>query len=140
MSSDGTVTSPNGASGSSSERGRTQPDRLGLVRADLPKPAALTETWQRRQLFEALTSAAGVAHQVLVGDGVHLFVDDAARRIPELRARLLASGAPFTDVRQAAPTIEDLFVQAVSGGRNDFSRARPGVSVSGGQITDTAIP
>jgi ABC-2 type transport system ATP-binding protein len=53
----------------------------------------------------------------MTGDGVHLVVDDAARRAPELRARLTAAGTPFENIEQVAPSIEDLFVHAVSGGQ-----------------------
>ena len=37
-------------------------------------------------------SAEGVTSVVLVGDAVHLFVDDAERRIPDLSARLVRGG------------------------------------------------
>jgi ABC-2 type transport system ATP-binding protein len=51
---------------------------------------------------------------LLVGDGVHLVVDDAARRIPELRAALQAAGLAFDRLEEVEPTIEDLFVAATS--------------------------
>ena len=51
---------------------------------------------------------------LLVGDGVHLVVDNAARRMPELRATLDREGLPFDRLQQVAPTIEDLFVAATS--------------------------
>jgi hypothetical protein len=43
-------------------------------------------------------------------------VDDAARRIPEFEARLKSAHVPFDVIQQVAPTIEDLFVDAVSSG------------------------
>ena len=45
-----------------------------------------------RRVRAALDGVEGVLNTLLVGDGVHLVVDDAARRIPELRAKLQAAG------------------------------------------------
>jgi hypothetical protein len=43
-------------------------------------------------------------------------VDDAARRIPEFEARLRRAGIPFDAILKVEPSIEDLFVDAVSAG------------------------
>jgi ABC-2 type transport system ATP-binding protein len=67
-----------------------------------------------RQLKEALTGAEGVSGILLVGDRLHLLVDDAARRVPELRARLASGNLPFDRIEETATTIEDLFVQAIA--------------------------
>jgi hypothetical protein len=40
-------------------------------------------------------------------------VDDAARRIPEFEALLRRANISFEAIQQVAPTIEDLFVDAV---------------------------
>jgi drug efflux transport system ATP-binding protein len=69
-----------------------------------------------RRLRETLEGAAGVSSMVLVGDGVHLVVDDATRRTPEIRSRLRNSAVPFDAITQVTPTIEDLFVAAVGSG------------------------
>jgi len=88
-------------------------DTPAALKRQLPGGVVSLRSKEPRQLFETLKSAAGVANQVLVGDGVHLFVDDAPRRIPELRARLEAANLPFDEIAEAAPSIEDLFVAAV---------------------------
>jgi hypothetical protein len=44
---------------------------------------------------------------------VHIFVDDAARRLPELRARLDAGGISYDSIEQVEASIEDIFVSAV---------------------------
>lgn len=67
-----------------------------------------------RRVRAALDSVGGVLNALLVGDGVHLVVDDAPRRIPELRARLQAEGLSFDRLEEVTPTIEDLFVAATS--------------------------
>lgn len=67
-----------------------------------------------RGVRAALGDADGVLNALLVGDGVHLLVDDAARRIPELRTRLETAALPFDRLEEVPPTIEDLFVAATS--------------------------
>jgi ABC-2 type transport system ATP-binding protein len=69
---------------------------------------------ESRRIRAALDGAEGVLNALLVGDGVHLVVDDATRRIPELRAKLQAAGLSFDRLEEVAPTIEDLFVAATS--------------------------
>jgi ABC-2 type transport system ATP-binding protein len=68
-----------------------------------------------RPVRAELDGAEGVLNALLVGDGVHLVVDHAARRIPELRARMQAANLPFDRLEEVTPTIEDLFVAATSG-------------------------
>ncbi len=74
---------------------------------------------EARRVRDALAKAEGVSSLVLVGDAVHLFVDDADRRIPDLSARLNGGQIPFDEIVRAVPTIEDLFVEAV---RKDTTR------------------
>jgi ABC-2 type transport system ATP-binding protein len=69
-----------------------------------------------RALRSHLEHAEGISSLVLTGDGLHVVVDDAARRIPEFTARLKSTQVPFDAIQQVAPTIEDLFVDAVSSG------------------------
>jgi drug efflux transport system ATP-binding protein len=64
-------------------------------------------------LREALRTAATARGILLFGDRVHVFVDDAGRRLPELRAILEAENLPYASIERAAPNIEDLFVSAV---------------------------
>src|SRR6202041_3567452 len=51
-----------------------------------------------RRVRDELAAAEGVSSVVLVGDAVHLFVDDAERRIPDLRARLQGRQIPFDEI------------------------------------------
>jgi ABC-2 type transport system ATP-binding protein len=62
---------------------------------------------------DELRRAPGVSSVLVVGDGVHVVVDDAARRVPEIRIRLEAATVPFTEVAPTVPTIEDLFVASI---------------------------
>lgn len=67
-----------------------------------------------RRIRAELDGANGVLNALLVGNGVHLVVDDAPRRTPELRAKLQAAGLAFDRLEEVPPTIEDLFVAATS--------------------------
>jgi ABC-2 type transport system ATP-binding protein len=87
------------------------PERL---KRNLPGGVVSIVSAEPRRVEQALASVAGVRTCVLVGDGAHLVVDEAARRLPELRAALDAAGAPFDTIQQVEPSIEDLFVAAVS--------------------------
>ena len=70
---------------------------------------------EARTAHTALAGADGVLGMLLAGDKVHVGVDDATRRIPELRARLESAGVPFEEIRPIEPNLEDLFVAAVEG-------------------------
>jgi ABC-2 type transport system ATP-binding protein len=76
---------------------------------------SITST-EPRQLRDELEGAEGISSLLLTGDGLHVVVDNAARRIPEYDARLKRSNIPFDAIQQVAPSIEDLFVDAVSAG------------------------
>jgi ABC-2 type transport system ATP-binding protein len=63
-----------------------------------------------RKVREIALSLEGVQGVLLVGSGVHVHVDDAARRSPQLARALSGAGVQATHIEEVAPTIEDLFV------------------------------
>lgn len=69
------------------------------------------------QLRDIFAGSPSVRSVLLVGDCVHLFVDDAGQRLSELRALLETQGIAFDAIEQIAPSIEDLFISAVEGSR-----------------------
>ena len=69
-----------------------------------------------RGLRDALVDAPGVLGLLLMGDRVHVRVDDAARRTPELRARLASTGHALEDIVPIEPGIEDVFVALLGPG------------------------
>jgi ABC-2 type transport system ATP-binding protein len=81
--------------------------RKGVLSIASPEP---------RRLRDALEHADGISSLVLTGDGLHVVVDDASRRIPEFEARLKKAEVRFDAIQQVAPSIEDLFVDAVGTG------------------------
>jgi ABC-2 type transport system ATP-binding protein len=72
-------------------------------------------------LRSALENADGISSLVLTGDGLHIVVDDAARRIPEFEAQLMSAKVPYDAIQRVAPSIEDLFVDAVSSGASSHA-------------------
>lgn len=63
-----------------------------------------------RSLRETVAAQPGVLGVLLMGDRVHVRVDDPARRIPELRMLLAGHGVTEDDIQAAEPGIEDVFV------------------------------
>jgi ABC-2 type transport system ATP-binding protein len=69
-----------------------------------------------RPLRDELQHADGISSLLLTGDGVHVVVDDAVRRTQEFGSRLRSANVRFDAIVQVTPTIEDLFVDAVTSG------------------------
>ena len=90
-------------------------DRPEELKKRFPGEILAVHATQPGQVRAALVGAPGVRDALLVGDRVHLFVDDAARRLEDLRARLESAGVTYDSIRPVAPTIEDLFVSALEG-------------------------
>ncbi len=91
-------------------------DTPANLKSRMGKDVLAVSAAEPRPVRDALEHADGISSLVLTGDGVHVVVDDAKRRIPELETRLRNAGASFDAIQKVAPTIEDLFVDAVSSG------------------------
>lgn len=90
-------------------------DTPANLKSKLGKDVLSVTSSEPRQLRDALESADGISSLVLTGDGIHVVVDQASRRIPEFEARLKSARVAYDAIRQVTPTIEDLFVDAVAG-------------------------
>ena len=66
-----------------------------------------------RAMRDALVDAPGVLGVLLMGDRVHVRVDDGTLRRPELEARLAARALAHTPIETVEPGIEDVFVALV---------------------------
>ena len=92
-------------------------DRGRLLHCDTPAalkrrmPGALVAiaSPDPRAVREAVQGRPGVATTVLVGDGIHLVVDDAPRRIAELQRLLAERAIPCERIAEVEPSVEDLF-------------------------------
>jgi drug efflux transport system ATP-binding protein len=89
-------------------------DEPGRLKERLPGAVVAVVSPVASRLRDELAHADGVSSVLLIGDAVHLFVDDTARRIPEISHALKARGLPYEEVVRITPTIEDLFVNAVN--------------------------
>lgn len=89
-------------------------DTPANLKSQLHKDVISVTSAEPRAVRDALAKVAGLSSLVLTGDGVHLVIDNAQARIPEIESRLRASGSSFDAIQKVEPTIEDLFVDAVS--------------------------
>jgi ABC-2 type transport system ATP-binding protein len=88
-------------------------DTPARLKSSVPGEVVAITSPRAREVRDALAHADGVSNVMLVGDGVHLMLDRAERRIPELQQRLRAAGLPFDQMAQIPATVEDLFVSSV---------------------------
>jgi ABC-2 type transport system ATP-binding protein len=91
-------------------------DTPANLKAGLGKGVLLITAAGPRLVRTALQGMEGISSMMMTGDGVHIVVDDLARRMPEFEARLKQRGVAYDAMQKASPTIEDLFVDAVTGG------------------------
>jgi ABC-2 type transport system ATP-binding protein len=90
-------------------------DRPEELKRRFPGEILAVPASQPGRVREALAGAPGVRSVLLVGDHIHLFVDSAARRLPELRSRLEIVGVADDSIQPVVASIEDVFVSAVEG-------------------------
>jgi ABC-2 type transport system ATP-binding protein len=88
-------------------------DKPRLLKERMPGRIVALVCSNGRQLRDRLRPLIGVRDIVLAGDALHIFVDDAALRIPEIRARLEADSVPYSKLEEVTPTIQDVFVDAI---------------------------
>jgi ABC-2 type transport system ATP-binding protein len=93
-------------------------DRPSELKKKFPGEILAIHAPQPARVRLALAAAPGVRSALLVGDRVHLFVDDAAKRLPDLRARLDSAAVAYDSIQTVAATIEDLFVSGVESAPN----------------------
>lgn len=80
------------------------------LKRELPGAIVRVASARPREAAAAIEPVAGVRGVLLVGDGVHVHVDDAQACSAPLTQALQAAGVPAGPVEQIEPTIEDLFV------------------------------
>ena len=88
----------------------------GSLKQKLGKDVLSVTAPRPRGLRAALEGGEGISSLVLTGDGVHVVVDDAGRRIPEFELLLKRANVTCDSIQRVTPSIEDLFVDAVAGG------------------------
>ena len=85
-------------------------DTPARLKAAMPGALLAVHAAQPRAVRAALAGMPGVLRALLMGARVHVRVDDAARRTPELDAALRAAGIADARIEPVVPGIEDVFV------------------------------
>ncbi|MDA8421145.1 MAG: ABC transporter ATP-binding protein [Pseudomonadota bacterium] len=85
-------------------------DTPARLKAMMPGALLAIPATDPRGVRDVLAGTPGVLGILLMGDRVHVRVDDAPRRIPELQALLRERGVPQLRIDPAEPGIEDVFV------------------------------
>jgi ABC-2 type transport system ATP-binding protein len=91
-------------------------DTPANLKGRLGKGVISVTSGEPHSLRASLEGAQGISSLVVTGDGIHAVVDDAERRMREFDARLKSAKIHFHNIQQVGPTIEDLFVDAVTSG------------------------
>ncbi len=88
----------------------------GLVEGDLIelRPVAKDRgVGLMRRAEASVTSLSGVLEVQTYGDLLHIFVDDAAQRTPQVRAALANQSIQATDLRQTHARMEEAFISLI---------------------------
>lgn len=87
-----------------------EPDNIkGLVTGELIELRP-SDVWRAREIAAEMD---GVQEVQTYGDLLHIFVDDAARRMPQVEAGLLAQGIAVEGIRQTRPRMEEAFISLI---------------------------
>ena len=101
-------------------------DRPEILKKQFPGSIFAVRTGDPARVSETLKGAPGVNRIVLEGDGVHIIADRAERQ-PELQSLLSTVGIQVEAFARVEPTIEDLFVFAVT---DPSGRESPGAEAT----------
>ncbi|MHB9022440.1 MAG: ABC transporter ATP-binding protein [Halothiobacillus sp.] len=91
-------------------------DTPARIKEAMPGTLLAIASAHPRFLREIIAGKPGVLGTLLMGDRVHVRVDDPARRIPELQILLADQGVGVADIVRAEPGIEDVFVALLGQG------------------------
>ncbi len=81
-----------------------------LVHGDLIAIVADDLTTSER----VVATLEGVAEMQAYGDRLHVFVDDAARRLPAIERALRAAGVRITQIRPTVPRLQEAFISLMT--------------------------
>ena len=98
-------------------------DTPARLKQAMPGALLAVTTANARAAYAALEGVPGIVGLLLMGDRVHVRVDDAARRLPELRDLCAARGIADAEVTRIEPGIEDVFVALLGAGSRGMTDA-----------------
>jgi len=84
------------------------------LRALMPGEILAVSSPEARAARDVVAGREGVKGAILMGDSVHVVVDDAVRRVGELTSALEAASVPVDEIERMSPSIEDLFVSLLT--------------------------
>ncbi len=85
-------------------------DTPAVLKSGLPGTMLDVLAQPQRPAVAWLRGHARVSHVQVFGDRVHLFVADPAQDVPALQGEAAAAGISLSEVREAQPGLEDVFV------------------------------
>ncbi len=85
-------------------------DRPDLIRRQVPGELVECRPSDFRRAKQLVAGLPGVLEVQTYGPSLHLFVDAAERRMPEIEAALRAAGIPCQGMRQIIPQMEEAFI------------------------------
>ena len=91
-------------------------DTPAALKRRMPGALLIITSAAGRDARSIVARLEGVGSAILVGDGVHVVVDNASLRIPQLRDALRQGDVPFADIVIGEPSIEDVFVALLEDG------------------------
>ncbi len=90
-------------------------DTPAALKTLMPGEIVAITSHEAREARRIVSRIEGVRSATLVGDSVHVVVDDAAQRTRAIEAALAQAGVAIDEIERIAPSIEDLFVSLLTG-------------------------
>ena len=94
-------------------------DTPDALKQRMPGDLLAISSTDGRAARSVIASAPGVSRTLLVGDGLHVVVDNASLRISQLQNALDGAGVPVSGIAQIKPAIEDVFVSLLDSGEQN---------------------
>jgi drug efflux transport system ATP-binding protein len=91
-------------------------DRPGNLPVQMTRTVLEIVSPEAARIKQLLVGVEGVSDALVLGDSVHVFVDDASLGRTRLQPLLKAAMVPYASIEAVSPTIEDFFVDALARG------------------------
>jgi ABC-2 type transport system ATP-binding protein len=88
-------------------------DRPSQIRAELPGQIVELRPADWRAARQAVVGLPGLLQVQTYGERLHLIVDDAERRMPQVRQALAAAQVEFEDMHVTQPQMEQAFISLI---------------------------
>jgi len=91
-------------------------DRPQSLRAMMSKAVLSVVSSAAGRIKQILAGEKAIFGAIVVGDSVHLFVEDASLALSRIQVLLDTASVPYEAIEQVSPTVEDFFVDALARG------------------------